>query len=64
DAYGDLDTQVRVHDDATATWGPWQSFDAAEFDGRLFQVRAALSVESEAYALRVTRLSVAAFRAT
>ncbi|MBL3580625.1 hypothetical protein, partial [Rhodovulum visakhapatnamense] len=64
DAYGDLDTQVRVVDPATATWGPWQSFDAAEFDGRFFQVRAALSVESEAYALRVTRLSVAAFRAT
>ncbi|TDX19820.1 hypothetical protein [Rhodovulum visakhapatnamense] len=64
DAYGDLDTQVRVYDPATATWGPWQSFDAAEFDGRFFQVRAALSVESEAYALRVTRLSVAAFRAT
>ncbi|RBO54115.1 hypothetical protein DSD19_05125 [Rhodovulum sp. BSW8] len=64
DAYGDLDTQVRVHDDATATWGPWQSFDAAEFDGRLFQIRAALSVESAAYALRVTRLSVAAYRAT
>ncbi|RAP39559.1 hypothetical protein BYZ73_19845 [Rhodovulum viride] len=63
DAYGDLDTQVRLYDDGTATWGPWQSFDAAEFDGRLFQFRAALSVESIAYALRVTRLSVFAYRA-
>ncbi|RBO54072.1 hypothetical protein DSD19_06320 [Rhodovulum sp. BSW8] len=64
DAYGDLDTQVRLYDDGTATWGPWQSFDAAEFDGRLFQFRAALSVESEDYALRVTRLSVFTYRAT
>ncbi|MBK5923537.1 hypothetical protein CCR90_07020, partial [Rhodovulum sulfidophilum] len=69
DAYGDVDLQVSVTDDAptaapdTARWGPWQSFDAADFSGRAFRFRAVLSVESPDYTIGITGLTVTALQA-
>ncbi|MBL3564366.1 hypothetical protein JMM59_04985 [Rhodovulum sulfidophilum] len=65
DAYGDVDLQVSVTDDApeAARWGPWQSFDAADFSGRAFRFRAVLSVESPDYTIGITGLTVTALQA-
>ncbi|MBL3554257.1 hypothetical protein [Rhodovulum sulfidophilum] len=65
DAYGDVDLQVSVTDDdpETARWGPWQSFDAADFSGRAFRFRAVLGVESPDYTIGITGLTVTALQA-
>ncbi|MBL3587573.1 hypothetical protein JMM61_19810 [Rhodovulum sulfidophilum] len=65
DAYGDVDLQVSVTDDAPAAarWGPWQSFDAADFSGRAFRFRAVLGVESPDYTIGITGLTVTALQA-
>ncbi|MCE8472568.1 hypothetical protein LZ189_26605, partial [Rhodovulum sulfidophilum] len=66
DAYGDLDLQVSVTDDDPSgdpDWGPWQSFDAADFSGRAFRFRAILTVENADYTITVTGLTVTALQA-
>ncbi|ANB34681.1 hypothetical protein A6024_11650 [Rhodovulum sulfidophilum] len=65
DAYGDVDLQVSVTDDApdAARWGPWQSFDAADYSGRAFRFRAVLGVESPDYTIGITGLTVTALQA-
>ncbi|MCF4115745.1 hypothetical protein JMK10_02700, partial [Rhodovulum sulfidophilum] len=65
DAYGDVDLQVSLTDDApeTGRWGPWQSFDAADFSGRAFRFRAVLGVESPDYTIGITGLTVTALQA-
>ncbi|MBL3587775.1 hypothetical protein JMM61_20930, partial [Rhodovulum sulfidophilum] len=50
-------------DPETARWGPWQSFDAADFSGRAFRFRAVLSVESPDYTIGITGLTVTALQA-
>ncbi|WP_414897953.1 hypothetical protein [Rhodovulum sp. YEN HP10] len=66
DAYGDVDLQVSATDDdpeGDPVWGPWQSFDAADFPARAFRFRAILTVESPDYTLTVTGLTVTATQA-
>ncbi|WP_196774332.1 hypothetical protein [Rhodovulum sp. MB263] len=66
DAYGDVDLQVSLTDDdpaADPAWGPWQSFDAADFPARAFRFRAILSVESPDYTIGITGLTVTALQA-
>ncbi|SIO36334.1 hypothetical protein SAMN05444722_1680 [Rhodovulum sp. ES.010] len=65
-ASGDVDMQVSATDDDPAgspSWGPWQSFDAADFEARAFRFRAVLSVESAAYVASVSALTVTAQQA-